>query len=284
MKKFAILVISDLFPTKKLRKKVRTKLRDPFFLRRMVVKFCSYFIAESQKRKIFRKLCNSPYIRFVFRKKKQYLISGNNNRVVIIENGKEYILPKYLTINGLEIKIEGNNNTIKIEFPMYRLKNNFFDICGDNNLISLKRSIHLICGFTISTSWGRKRSILIGENFNVTYNAFLRVEENGSEVIIGDDCMFAHDLFLRQGDGHTVLDENGSICNRATKMIIGNHVWIGSWARLCKNVCIPDGCIIGMGAVVTKKFSTTNSVIAGNPAKIVKENINWLHEDINSFS
>lgn len=49
-------------------------------------------------------------------------------------------------------------------------------------------------------------------------------------------------------------------------------------------MCIPDGCIVGMGAVVAKQFSTANSVIAGNPAKIVKENINWIRENINTYS
>ena len=46
-------------------------------------------------------------------------------------------------------------------------------------------------------------------------------------------------------------------------------------ARICKNTLIPDNCIVGISSVVTKKFETKNCVIAGNPAKVVKEDIKW---------
>ena len=69
----------------------------------------------------------------------------------------------------------------------------------------------------------------------------------------------------------------------ALPIYIGNHVWIGAWARLCKDVYIPDGCIIGMGSIVTKKFTKKNSIIAGNPAKVVKEDVNWVRESPNFY-
>ena len=38
---------------------------------------------------------------------------------------------------------------------------------------------------------------------------------------------------------------------------------------------MPDGCVIGTDAIVTRKFSKENCAIAGVPAKIIKENVFW---------
>ena len=46
-------------------------------------------------------------------------------------------------------------------------------------------------------------------------------------------------------------------------------------AVICKNTKIPNGCIIGVGSVVTKSIKEENSVLAGNPAKIVRKDIEW---------
>ena len=38
---------------------------------------------------------------------------------------------------------------------------------------------------------------------------------------------------------------------------------------------IPDGAIVGAYSVVAGRFDEKNSVIAGNPARVVKRNIEW---------
>ena len=65
------------------------------------------------------------------------------------------------------------------------------------------------------------------------------------------------------------------------EVIIGKHVWIGKDVKICKNTKIADNCVIGWNSVVTSSISNkhnANSVIAGNPAKVVKENILWSKE------
>ena len=281
MRRIFIHIISALLPTKRLRKKVRRKLNVMSFLS-IKNKFISFIYLPQKDRKHFKPFLDRSYMRFAFGKQR-YSISGNNNRIIVVLDGKEYTLPKSLVINGLDVKIEGNNNAIRIEFPIFDIKNNHFSIVGDNNIISIKKTKYIIHNLTIGSHWGKNRSVLIDEDFSVD-RLYLWLEDNDSSVTIGKDCMFSHDLFFRQSDGHCVVDEKGSICNKATKMVIGDHVWIGAWVRLCKNVCIPDGCIVGMGSVVTKKFTEENAVIAGNPAKVVKQNIHWIRENINCYS
>ena len=104
--------------------------------------------------------------------------------------------------------------------------------------------------------------------------------DNGSEVEIGEDCMFAFDTIIYNTDGHSIF-QNGNLINKADKLVIGHHVWCGWGSTILKNSYIPSGCIVGKSAVVAKKFEKENVVIAGNPAKIIKENICWDRKSVN---
>ena len=53
-------------------------------------------------------------------------------------------------------------------------------------------------------------------------------------------------------------------------VIIGNNVWIGDKATILPGVTIGDGSVIAANAVVTKDVPAY-SVVAGNPARVVKQ-------------
>lgn len=56
----------------------------------------------------------------------------------------------------------------------------------------------------------------------------------------------------------------------ADEVHIGKYCWIGMGAVILPGVTLGDFTVVGAGAVVAKSFPDGYSVIAGNPAKIVR--------------
>ncbi len=61
----------------------------------------------------------------------------------------------------------------------------------------------------------------------------------------------------------------------AGEIKIGNNVFIGKGAVVLANVSIGDNCVVGAHAVVTKNVPN-GCVVAGNPAKIIKNTNEFL--------
>lgn len=79
-------------------------------------------------------------------------------------------------------------------------------------------------------------------------------DEEGLEVIIGDDFLTSLNLYIRNSDGHTIYEINGlkPINEPKFGIHIGNHVWCGYDVAILKDADIPSNCVIGTGAVVGK--------------------------------
>ena len=100
----------------------------------------------------------------------------------------------------------------------------------------------------------------------------------GRNIIIGDDCMFSHSICVRTTDSHSIVNEAGKRINKAQDIHIGNHVWIGMQSLILKGTIIPDNCIVGARATVSKSDFKENSVLTGSPAKTIKTEVNWKRE------
>jgi acetyltransferase-like isoleucine patch superfamily enzyme len=68
---------------------------------------------------------------------------------------------------------------------------------------------------------------------------------------------------------HNLL--NNSKHDSGLPVKIGKHCWIGMNAMILPEVILGDYTIVGANAVVTKSFPEGYCVIAGNPAKVVKQ-------------
>lgn len=84
----------------------------------------------------------------------------------------------------------------------------------------------------------------------------------GSGTIIAPNCGFItsnHDLndFSKSAPGKDIT--------------IGSKCWIGMNSMILPGITLGDNTIVGAGSVVTKSFPQGNCVIAGNPARKIRD-------------
>lgn len=118
--------------------------------------------------------------------------------------------------------------------------------------------------------------IVNGGKLTLGHNSYMNESliQCANSITIGDNCAIAGDVLIQDTDFHPILDENGNPKPMSKPIIIGNKVWICAKATILKGVTIGDGAIIAAGAVVTKDVPA-RCVVAGNPAKVVRENVIW---------
>lgn len=97
-----------------------------------------------------------------------------------------------------------------------------------------------------------------------------RLESSGG-IIIGRGLMMGPDvIIMTRNHGHDDTTKNVAAQGyTAAPVIIEDDVWIGTRVIILPGVRIGRLSIIGAGAVVTKDVPA-NSIVAGNPARVVK--------------
>lgn len=124
--------------------------------------------------------------------------------------------------------------------------------------------------------------INVGNNVYVGPNTIIEAKEG---VYIEDNVIIANDVLICDNNNHPTSPADRmkmSECSNyltdplwswntsiSKKIRIESNVWIGRDARILKGVTIGKGSIVALGAVVTHDVPPY-SIVAGNPAKVVK--------------
>ncbi len=94
-------------------------------------------------------------------------------------------------------------------------------------------------------------------------------------INIGNDVMMGPDVVMMAtshsfDDTEIPMNQQGAALEKS--ITIGDDVWIGTRVIILPGVTVGCHSIIGAGAVVTKSFPDS-SIIAGNPARIIRSRI-----------
>lgn len=203
-----------------------------------------------------------------------------------IDPDNKFDIPKNLKVNGF---VCGKNNKIEIgdvEIPSTVT----LRIFGNNNHIKIDS---IFCTKALDIRIGVRESLVsnnckihFGKNFWSESNLQLLLYNHENKLDVGDDCLFSNNITIRLGDRpHLIFDsETGEYIDNSTDgVLIGDRVWVGEKVYITKNVTILNDCILAVNSVVTGRFEETNCVIAGNPAKVVKKNVQWIRNDSERF-
>lgn len=108
------------------------------------------------------------------------------------------------------------------------------------------------------------RNIRIGRNVFINFGCTF-MDRGG--IIIGDNAFIAPHVSLITENHGLPADKRRTLISKP--IVIGNNVWVGANATVLQGVTIGDNAVIGAGSVVTKDVPE-NSVVAGNPARMIK--------------
>ena len=173
-------------------------------------------------------------------------------------------------------------------------------LCGKSVMIKHRSFIYnsgggLVLGDYVEIDGFSKEGLRFGENCSIGKYSIMRASSSyecpGEGIKIGNNFCCGDYSFFGASGGIVIGDNvqrgqavrfhaqnhnySGTDLIRLQgvenkRITIGNNCWIGSGSVFLAGVNIESGCVIGANSVVTKSF-TKNSVIAGNPARIIKK-------------
>ena len=150
-----------------------------------------------------------------------------------------------------------NNVTVGKGVKIFKFVNAYGCSIGDNSKVGTFVEI--------------QKGASIGQNCKISSHSFIcegvHIADN---CFIGHGVMFTNDLFPRatNPDGSQQTDEDWSL----VETFIEKGASIGSNATILCGVTIGENALIGAGSVVVKDVPA-NSVVVGNPARVVKSEL-----------
>lgn len=224
-------------------------------------------------------------------KKLHFVNYGRGNRLIIHRrDGTTRVNPRF--VFGIGVYFRGAGSTLELYEPYAGLGDSVFKLYNNDHFI-----IGRNCRGIFTFLGGRHAEISIGDgcyghlvvqggtNTNLTMGAGCAVGQTkivlanvrDAHVGIGNDCLFSNGVVIYASDTHRIVDnETRRILNDTKKYVeIGNHVWLGMRVTVLKGTKIANNSIVGACSVVSGHFDVPNVILAGVPARVVRDGVDW---------
>lgn len=177
------------------------------------------------------------------------------------------------------IETKGKHNTVEIEGADHPSTIRVI-VTGDYNTVKIGR-LYKSDKLTIRVGNHRPAygaTIKIGEGLSIAHNCEFLLPNSLTSLSIGKGCLFSRDIIIRCGESpHLVFDrKTAEYLDVSDGVVIGDHVWVGERAYITKRASIAEASIVAACAIVTKRFTEDHVVLAGNPAKVVRRDVQWF--------
>ncbi|ADN09605.1 acyltransferase [Sulfurimonas autotrophica] len=151
-----------------------------------------------------------------------------------------------------------------------KIANCDISINGKNNKLVIHDGVTI--RYTQIEILGDNCSIYIGKNCIVGHGCYLSAKES-KRLLIKDECMLSRNVKIMTSDGHYIY-QNNDIINHGLDITIEHNVWLADNVTILKGVNVGENSVIAINSTVTKNVPAA-VIVAGNPAKVVKEDIAW---------
>ena len=126
-------------------------------------------------------------------------------------------------------------------------------------------------------SIGYGSDIQVFENASLTFGGSSNINSSaiiicGERIVLGKESRIGRGVIIRDNNGKHYMDIPGYKTSRP--IITEDHVWYGEGATIMQGVKIGEGSVISAKAVVTSNVPA-HSIVAGNPAQVIQEDIRW---------
>lgn len=143
-------------------------------------------------------------------------------------------------------------------------------------IIQLGRAAQLSVEGTININRGCRVYVNDGGHLSIGNRSY--INDNSTitcfeSISIGSSCAVSWNTNVLDANIHEIVAEERPR-SRFQPVQIGDRVWVGTGATVLPGVTIGDGAIVAAGSVVTTDVPGA-TLAAGNPARIVRQNVSW---------